>query len=156
MLLQLQRYNLEIVYLPGEQQVVADVLSRAPVEQPRGEQLGKAEVFQIVDQELAVIQEREFVPVSDARMAAVRSATVQDQEQATLSQIIYQGWSPNISSHCEGLLEFKRPSGCYKGVERGVSPTVTLKSSRFTINAEESQSCCVLAWNGRGYQASYS
>ena len=95
MLLQLQRYNLKIVYLPGEQQVVADVLSRAPVEQPRGEQLGKAKLFQVVDQELAVIQEREFVPVSDARMAAVRSAAaVQDQEQATLSQIIYQGWSP--------------------------------------------------------------
>ena len=31
MLLQLQRYNLEILYLPGEQQVVADALSRAPV-----------------------------------------------------------------------------------------------------------------------------
>ena len=96
MLLQLQRYNLEIVYLPGEQQVVADVLSRAPIEQPRGEQLGKTEVLQIVDQELAVIQEREFVPVSDARMAAVRSAAVQDQEQAALCQIICQGWSPNI------------------------------------------------------------
>ncbi|KAL5499943.1 hypothetical protein EMCRGX_G011418 [Ephydatia muelleri] len=94
MLLQPQRYNLDIVYLPGEQQVVADVLSRAPVEQPRGEQLGKAEVFQIVDQELAVIQEREFV--SDAKMAAVRSAAVQGQEQAALRQIICQGWSPNI------------------------------------------------------------
>ena len=65
------------------------VVSRAPVEQPRGEQLGKAEVFLKEDQELTVIQEREFVPVSNARMAAVRSATVQDQEQATLRQIIY-------------------------------------------------------------------
>ena len=111
MLLQPQRYNLDIVYLPGEQQVVADVLSRAPVEQPREEQLGKAEVFQIVDQELAVIQEREFIPVSDARMAAVRSAAVQGQEQAMLRQIICQEHKTG-SSHCEGLLEFQRHYDC--------------------------------------------
>ena len=49
-----------------------------------------------MDQELAVIKESDFIPVSDSRVAAVRGAAVQDQEQATLCQIIGQGWLPNI------------------------------------------------------------
>ena len=34
MLLQLQRYDLEIIYRPGKQQWIADILSRFPVESP--------------------------------------------------------------------------------------------------------------------------
>ena len=53
-------------------------------------------MFQLVDQELAVIQESDFVPVSDSEMAAVRDAAVQGHEQIILHQIICQGWPPNI------------------------------------------------------------
>ena len=35
MLLQLQRYDLEIIYRPGEQQLIADTLSRLPAEKER-------------------------------------------------------------------------------------------------------------------------
>ena len=45
MLLQLQRYDLDITYHPGNEQVMADVLSRFPVGQPSPEELTSQEVF---------------------------------------------------------------------------------------------------------------
>ena len=45
MLLQLQRYDLDVVYVPGKLQVVADVLSRAPIESFSGKEGEKYDVF---------------------------------------------------------------------------------------------------------------
>ena len=78
MLLQLQRYDLEVIYHPGEQQLIADTLSRLPAERARFEELSNDEVFQlgresmraeVVAKELNVIEERDFVP-TDGRSEA--------------------------------------------------------------------------------------
>ena len=68
MLLQLQRYDLDIAYHPGNQQVIADVLSRFPVGQPSPEELTSQEVFgvqldKMVTQEIEVIRPPDFIEV---------------------------------------------------------------------------------------------
>ena len=53
MLLQLQRYNLTVVYWPGCQQVIADTLSHLPVEEvPSRDELSTQEVFQLESENL--------------------------------------------------------------------------------------------------------
>ncbi|KAL5489015.1 hypothetical protein EMCRGX_G018055 [Ephydatia muelleri] len=93
MLLALQRYDLDVIYKPGEQQVIADTLSRLPAEQPQAEELSPQEIFQIASmqeeaQELEGIEEREFVRVKDQRLEEVKKAAATDPEQLALSQMI--------------------------------------------------------------------
>ena len=119
MLLLLQRYSLEVVFRPGEQQVLADTLSRAPA----GTTAISAPEEEIVFQ-LQIIKEHEFLPISDQRIAAIKSAAARDAEYAMLSKIIKQGWPQNIdhaySRSSSELLELQRnhdgPDGVvYKG-----------------------------------------
>ena len=87
MLLLLQQYSLEVVFRPGEQQVLADSLSRAPAGPTVISALEEEVVFQ-----LQMIKEHEFLPISDQRIAAIKSAAARDTEYAMLSKIIKQGW----------------------------------------------------------------
>ena len=101
MLLALQRYDLDVIYKPGEQQVIADTLSRLPAEQPQAEELSPQEIFQIASmqeeaQELEGIEEREFVRVKDQRLEEVKKAAATDPEQLALSQMIGRGWPSSI------------------------------------------------------------
>ncbi|KAL5517497.1 hypothetical protein EMCRGX_G003052 [Ephydatia muelleri] len=79
MLLQLQWYDLNVVYVPGSQQVVADTQSRAPVEAAPEDTACRDDVFHLglkdaVFKELQVISERDFIPISDMRLTAVKEA----------------------------------------------------------------------------------
>ena len=101
MLLALQRYDLGVIYKPGEQQVIADTLSRLPAEQPQAEELSPQEIFQSASmqeeaQELEGIEEREFVRVKDQRLEEVKTAAATDPEQLALSQMIGRGWPSSI------------------------------------------------------------
>ena len=97
MLLQLQRYDLDVMYVPGKLQVVADVLSRAPVGHPMGSKGEKQDVFELEDQEMENTKEREFVWVSDQTMETINGAAQSDPEQCSLKHVIVQGWPSNIS-----------------------------------------------------------
>ena len=57
MLQQLQRHNLEVIYCLGEQELIADTLSRLPAGSAEAEVLGNYEVFKLVTKELNVIEE---------------------------------------------------------------------------------------------------
>ena len=92
MLLQLQRYSLDVVYRPGEQQVVADTLSRAPLSQTATEWTPDEVVFQLQD-----IKESEYIPICDQHIADVRKARLQDEEQMALRKVITLGWPSVIS-----------------------------------------------------------
>ena len=98
MLLQLQQYDLNVVYVPVSQQVVADTLSRAPVEAAPKDTACRDEVIHLglkdaVFKELKVISERDFIPISDMRLTAVEAAK-KDVEQTELRKVISNGW-PN-------------------------------------------------------------
>ena len=101
----MQRYDLEIIYRPGEQQLIADTLSRLPAERAESEELANLEVFQleresiraeVVAKGLNVIEERDFVRVSDQRMEEVEHAAASDEEQRMLAQVIGKGWPAKI------------------------------------------------------------
>ena len=99
MLLALQRHDLEVVYRPGEQQVIADVLSRLPTKSPAGEiesptlqGILAIHTYSEDNSELEVIEERDFVRVKDQRLIEVQRAAVTNPEQIALSQVIKQGW----------------------------------------------------------------
>ena len=102
MLLQLQRYDLDIVYLLGEHVVLADTLSRAPVESSPKEVAAKDEVFNLtfkdtLNSELNVIEERAFIPISDQRWIAVKEATKGDEELKLLQKAITYGWPDRVN-----------------------------------------------------------
>ncbi|KAL5479357.1 hypothetical protein EMCRGX_G022870 [Ephydatia muelleri] len=101
MLLLLQRYSLEVVFRPGEQQVLADTLSRAPA----GTTAISAPEEEIVFQ-LQIIKEHEFLPISDQRIAAIKSAAARDAEYAMLSKIIKQGWPQKIDHIPEAVRSY--------------------------------------------------
>ena len=101
MLLQLQWYDLNVVYVPGSQQVVADTQSRAPVEAAPEDTACRDEVFHLglkdaVFKELQVISERDFIPISDMRLTAVKEAAKKDVEQTELRKVISNGWPNKI------------------------------------------------------------
>lgn len=101
MLLSLQRYDLEVVYRPGDQQVIADTLSRLPVEGQNSEKQSQQEVLEIAAleeeaNELKLIKEREFVRLKDQRLVEIQKAAAIDLEQNMLSKIIQQGWPDRI------------------------------------------------------------
>ena len=92
MLLQLQRYSLDVTYQPGDQQVVADTLSRAPLSQTTTEWKPDEVVFQ-----LQSIRESEYIPISDQCIRDVQKAGLQDVEQIVLRKVVTQGWLSAIS-----------------------------------------------------------
>ena len=57
MLLQLQQYNLTVMYRPGCQQIIADTLPRLPVEAaPGSDELSTQEVLQLEREKLVYVQ----------------------------------------------------------------------------------------------------
>lgn len=111
MLLQLQRYDLNVMYVPGSQQVLADTLSRAPVETPQENIVCRDEIFHLglkdaLVKELEVISERDFVPISDRRLTAVKEAAKKDVEQAELRKVISEGWPNKIVEVPEGARKY--------------------------------------------------
>ena len=113
MLLALQRHDLEVVYRPGEQQVIADVLSRLPMKSPAGEiesptlqGILAIHTYSEDDSELEVIEERDFVRVKDQRLIEVQRAAFTDPEQIALSQVIKQGWPAHWKEAPEAVRKY--------------------------------------------------
>lgn len=87
MMLRLQKYDVEVVYVPGPEMWLADTLSRAylPESTPRGD----------VEAELETINMTQHVPISADRFGSIRSATEKDKTLQTLIKTILQGWPKN-------------------------------------------------------------
>ena len=100
MLLSLQRYGFNLEYRPGKEQVVADMLSRAPAKEkdPTAEQhKTKIEVF------LADIDDTthtQFTDMSDERLDRTRTSGAKDNTYSILRRMISQGW-PEKRSKCD-------------------------------------------------------
>ena len=115
MLLQLQRYDLDIVYHPGNQQVIADVLSRFPVGPPSADELTSQEVFgvqldEMITEEIEVIRPPDFINVRSERFGEVRKVAEADAEQCALRRYIGEGCATG-SYIGQTLLEFQRTFG---------------------------------------------
>ena len=80
MMMRLHKYDVDLVYVPGKNLPLADTLSRAY--RPTTEGLHKDfEHVHVVG----------YVPISESRLEAIRSATEADQVMTALKQTILQG-----------------------------------------------------------------
>ena len=91
MLLKLQKYDLEVKYTKGKELYVADTLSRAYLTIPPTDN-------DIEDLEFAVHALVRDLPVSDAKLSQLQSATEHDEQLQKLHHYISSGWPTNISN----------------------------------------------------------
>ena len=96
MLLQLQRYNLNIVYKPDKELFIADTLSRAFLaNKPSTEEL-KSEVLVVKREEYLIkyieISMVEFLPMMSERLVDIRRKTELEESPQQLKHIIKIGW----------------------------------------------------------------
>ena len=99
MLLSLQRYGFDLEYKPGKEQIVADMLSRAPIKEDNptaDQQKSKIEIFMTsIDDS----KPSEYTDISDQRLMRIRSHGTQDEGYCTLKRMILDHW-PDKRSNC--------------------------------------------------------
>ena len=111
-MLQLQRYDLSLVYRKGSQSFIADTLSRAQLSESL-----PADIYE--DYEVLTVQ-----PVASHKMAELQRETVLDPVMVSLSSVILHGWSESENDVPEDLKPFfnvrdqlaTRDGVIYKGV----------------------------------------
>ena len=121
-------------YRPGKEQVVADMLSRAPVKEanPTADQhKTKVEVF-LADMDDG--EPTQFTDMSDERLERIKAFGEEDETYKTLQRMIVHGW-PEKRSRCEHSVKdywtfrdelAERDGLIYKG-KRLVIPTNMIK-----------------------------
>ncbi|XP_041867384.1 uncharacterized protein K02A2.6-like [Melanotaenia boesemani] len=98
MLLQLQRYDIEILHRPGKDIPVADTLSRKPLHEY------DATLSEGMDEQVhSVIKS---IPVSDNKLSEIRAATDSDPQLTILKQTVQSGWPEDRNKCPAALLDF--------------------------------------------------
>lgn len=101
MLLALQRYSIQIVFVPGTQMYVADLLSRLHLQ--TGNQLEFDEIFEIEQIDLT-----EDAPISDERLSSILRATLADEDMVELSKLIINGFPEQIRDIQDSLKSYHK------------------------------------------------
>ena len=99
MLLQLQKYNLTLVYKLGKELFIADTLSRAYLPDDTASEKMNSDVFAVNKEEYLIksieeINMVEFLPITAERLADLREKTESDESLQKLKHVIRVGW-PN-------------------------------------------------------------
>ena len=81
MLLQTQKYDIDVVYLKGKHMYIADMLSRSYMTTGKNYQA-----------EFELVNMVSFLPIRDERLTQIRKATNQDEVCDQLRNTIIQGW----------------------------------------------------------------
>ena len=97
MLLAVQRYDIKVVYQPGSEQLVADMLSRVPSERKPLTEMSKEQIFQTaiedtIAKEVDSIDPQECVNIGEPRIALIRRETATDQTLQQLLVTVMSGW----------------------------------------------------------------
>lgn len=94
MLLNLQRYRLHIEFVSGKDNVVADALSRAPLDEKLpGDQFEKLSICK-VSKEVEHLELCKFLCVSDSRLEEIKNETTRDQPLQLIIGYTQHGWPP--------------------------------------------------------------
>ena len=91
MMLRLQRYELNLTYVPGKEMYLADTLSRAYIQGEPDNELGE-------DIEVMVHTVISDVPASESKMEEIRAATNDDITLQRLKKVVLQGWPESNKS----------------------------------------------------------
>ena len=87
--LRIMRYNYQVQYVPGKNQVTADTLSRAPIGLP-----GLEYKLLFKDLEAFSIRTTSCLPATPNRLQQIRDAQKTDEECSLLRSYCLQGWPP--------------------------------------------------------------
>ncbi|XP_062534340.1 uncharacterized protein LOC134203485, partial [Armigeres subalbatus] len=101
MLLNLQRYRLRIDFVTGKDNVVADALSRAPLDEKLpGDKFKKLNIFSVL-KEVEDLQLSKFLCVSDSRLEEIKEETSKDHSLQLIVSYTQQGWpsTPNQADY---------------------------------------------------------
>ena len=133
MLLQLPRYNLNIVYKPGKELFIAHTLSRAFLpNKPSTEEL-KLEVLSVKQEEYLIqsikeISMVEFLPITSERLVDLRRKTELDEGLQQLKHIIKIGWpetKEEVPSEIRGYFDLKE--------ELSIQDSILFKGNRVIV-----------------------
>ena len=121
MLLQLQRYQMEVKYVPGKEMYLADTLSRATVDPPESD-------VEPIDDEKVIYEIGEIV-MHPTGVRAIQEATKQDIQLQEVASLISRGWPlhlRDVPSAAKAFWAVKDLLRCQDGVlyvdERVVIP----------------------------------
>ncbi|XP_055612508.1 uncharacterized protein K02A2.6-like [Uranotaenia lowii] len=92
MLLNLQRYRLSIEFVTGKENVVADALSRAPLNEQNPEEFFEKREIYKVSNEVEQLQLSKFLGVSDSRLEEIKTETNKDQSMQLIIEYVQHGW----------------------------------------------------------------
>ena len=99
MLLRLQRYNLNVTYLPGSQMYIADMLSRAylQVDRTQCKRTPEYQIFQLKQEqqlfeEIASINQVDYMRLSEGTHQQIKQCTLADPTLQTLMNTVTTGW----------------------------------------------------------------
>ena len=121
MMMRLQKYDVDLMYVPGKNLHLADTHSREY--RPTTEGLHKDfEHVHVVG----------HVPISESRLEAIRTATEADQVMTALKQTILQGW-PEERSHLPPLVH---PYFAMRD-ELAVYVGIVFRGERFVVPASQ-------------------
>ncbi|XP_055584906.1 uncharacterized protein K02A2.6-like [Uranotaenia lowii] len=96
MLLNLQRYSIEIHFVTGKDNVVADAISRAPYNSDsEADSFNKGRIFQVFKQ-VEDCKLTSYLSISDQCLGSVMEATQQDFTLNSVRDYIFNGWPKNI------------------------------------------------------------
>jgi len=87
-MLQLQKYNIQLVFKPGREMYLADTLSRAYVE------VGETET---ISEEIEAINMIKDLAITEQQLTEIQQHTESDTKPQTLKDIIQSGW-PEMKS----------------------------------------------------------
>lgn len=96
MLLNLQRYDIEIQFVTGKENVVADAISRAPHNDTLETQSFKKMNIYRVFKQLEDWKLSSYLSISDACLATIIEATLQDSALQAVRHFIQNGWPNSI------------------------------------------------------------
>ena len=93
MMMRLQKYDINLIYVPGKHLLLADTLSRAyrPTTDGRHDDFEHVHALQ-------------YMAMTDSRLEAIRVATEADEVMTALKQIILKGW-PDERIHAPPLVQ---------------------------------------------------
>ena len=124
LMMQLQRYDLKVNYIPGKMLVLADTLSRAVEKDSIPEDIWEQE--RNIDLHVSTIIET--MPLSDERMDELRQKSNDDSEMTALKQIILKGWPQNKENCPPEIIEYWHIRD-----ELSVAGDIVLRGSKLVI-----------------------